>query len=220
MPRTLILDLDGTLVDSVPDLAAALNRLTQARGLAPFTAAEVSAMVGDGPAVLVERAFAQRMHAQDAAAVGEFMADYSESAARNSRPYPGVEATLEKLTGRAWRLAVCTNKPEAAARSLLATLGLDRFFAFIGGGDSFPVRKPNPAHVLATLRAAGGSPARALMVGDHHNDIAAAAGAGIPCIFASWGYGRAPMSAGAVAVAHRFSDLDRMAERLLAAEAA
>jgi phosphoglycolate phosphatase len=214
------LDLDGTLVDSVPGIAAALNRVMEARGLAPFSPVEVAAMVGDGPAALMQRAFVQRMAEEDPAATAEFLADYTENAATGSVPYRGVEATLENLAARGWRLAVCTNKPAEASRRLLTALGLDRFFAFIGGGDSFPMRKPNPGHVLATLRAAGGVPSRALMVGDHHNDVAAAAGAGIPCIFASWGYGRAPMSAGAAAVAHRFIDLDKMVERLLAVEAA
>jgi phosphoglycolate phosphatase len=114
-------------------------------------------------------------------------------------------------------LAVCTNKPEAAARALLAALGLAGSFAAIGGGDSFPVRKPDPAHVLATLAAAGGVASRAVMAGDHHNDVAAAAGAGMPCIFAAWGYGPAAMAAGAAGVAASFGELVRMAETLLPA---
>ena len=215
LPRTLVLDLDGTLVDSVPDLAAALNRLMAARGLPGFSHPEVTAMVGDGVAALVARGFAARGQAPDDAALDAFIADYGANAARATVAFPGVAETLRLLAGEGWRLAVCTNKPEAPARSLLAALGLNGFFAAIGGGDSFPVRKPDPAHLLATLAAAGGAPARAVMVGDHHNDIAAAAGAGLPCIFAAWGYGNAALGTDAAAVAARFADVPALAARLL-----
>ncbi|MCW3475927.1 phosphoglycolate phosphatase [Limobrevibacterium gyesilva] len=217
MSRTLILDLDGTLVDSVPDLAAALNRLMAARALPPFGIEQVTAMVGDGARALVERAFAAHGLDPDAPALAEFLADYAANAARETRPYPGVETTLQTLAARGWRLAICTNKPEAPARTLLAALGLDGFFTAVGGGDSFPVRKPNPAHLLATLHAAGGTPSRTVMAGDHHNDIAAATGAGIPSIFAAWGYGTPAMSSGAAVTAYRFPELARIVERLVAA---
>ena len=105
---------------------------------------------------------------------------------------------------------------QAPARTLLAALGIDRYFAAIGGGDSFPVRKPDPAHLRATLAAAGGSPARAVMAGDHHNDLVAAAGLGMPAIFAAWGYSPPEVGDGFAAVAPRFSDLPNIAARLLA----
>ena len=212
--RTLVLDLDGTLVDTVPDLAAALNRLMGSRGLPAFTRAEVAGMVGDGAAALILRAFAARARAPDTGALEEFLADYGANAARDSRAYPGVDATLSLLAGRGWRLAICTNKPEAHARGLLAALGLGHYFAAIGGGDSFPTRKPDPAHLVATIAAAGGAVASALLAGDHRNDITAAAGAGIPCIFAAWGYGTPAMAKGAAAVASCFSELPDLAERL------
>jgi phosphoglycolate phosphatase len=215
LPRSLVLDLDGTLVDTVPDLAAALNRLMAGRGLPGFTAAEVAPMVGDGVRKLLERAFAARERSLDADALAAYLADYADHAAVLSRAYPGVPETLRALTGAGWRLAVCTNKPEAPSRSLLAALGLDGFFAAIGAGDSFPTRKPDPAHLLATLKAAGGTPARAVMAGDHRNDVLAAAGLGMPAIFAAWGYGAAEMGAQAAAVAYRFSDLPAIAARLL-----
>jgi phosphoglycolate phosphatase len=216
VPRTLLLDLDGTLVHSVPDLAAALNRLMRARGLAQFTHAETALMVGDGVARLVERAFAARRLVPDAAAVAEFSADYGAHAAVETRAYPGVAAGLRSLAAEGWRLAVCTNKPEAMAHSLLAAVDLGPLFAAIGGGDSFPVRKPDPRHLLATLQAAGGQPGRAVMAGDHANDVAAARSAGLPCIFAAWGYGPAAMAEGAVAIAHDFGELVAIARRLLA----
>jgi phosphoglycolate phosphatase len=213
---TLLLDLDGTLVDSVPDLAASLNRLMAARGLARFSDAETAAMVGDGARRLVERAFAARGRAADEGAVEAFLADYGAHLAADTRAYPGVEATLRAMTEAGWQLAVCTNKPEAMARTLLAALGLADLFRAIGGGDSFATRKPDPAHLLATLRAAGGTPQRAVMAGDHANDVLAATGAGLPCIFAGWGYGPPAMARGAAAVAERFADLPPIAARLLA----
>ncbi len=213
MARWLVLDLDGTLVDSVPDLMACLNRLMGARGLAPFTAEAVQAMVGDGVAALVGRGFAARGVAMDAGAVAEFLTDYTAHAAINTRPYPGVAETLAALRDRGWTLAVCTNKPEAAARALLAGLKLDGFFVAVGGGDSYPVRKPDPGHLLATLQAAGGTPARAVMVGDHHNDVHAAEGAGMASVWASWGYGK--NVEGATEMAKQFSDLPAIAGRLV-----
>lgn len=211
-----MLDLDGTLIDTVPDLAAALNRLLVARGLAPLSFAETASMVGDGVAKLVARGLAARGGVADAADVAAFSADYGAHAAVDSRVYPLVADTLRGLAEDGWRLAVCTNKPEAAARGLLTALGLAPLFAAVGGGDSFPVRKPDPAHLLSTLRAAGGEPGRAVMAGDHANDVAAARGAGMPCIFAAWGYGPPAMAEGAVAVARDFAELGVLVRRLLA----
>ena len=197
MTRTLLLDLDGTLVDSVPDLMAALNRLMQARELADFTQPEVASMVGDGTKALVDRAFAARAQAGELADLAEFMADYTANAAQQTRAYPGVLEVLAGLRAEGWRLAVCTNKPEAPARTILDALGLAPLMAAIGAGDSFPVRKPDPRHLLATLHAAGGTPGRAVMLGDHHHDIAAARGAGVGSIFAGWGYGTPARADGA-----------------------
>jgi phosphoglycolate phosphatase len=213
---TLVLDLDGTIVDSVPDLAAALNRLMARRGLAPFSLAETARMVGDGVQRLVERAFVARGQTADAGAIEEYVADYGRNYAVASRLFPGVVTTLESLRAEAWRLAVCTNKLEQPARDLLDALGLAGTFDAIGGGDSFPVRKPNPAHLLATLRAAGGVPEMAVMAGDHANDVAAGKGAGLPVIFAAWGYGAPEMAAGADAVARDFTELPDIAAALLA----
>lgn len=215
MQRTLVLDLDGTLVDSVPDLTAALNRLMDARALPRFAPAAVTRMVGDGARVLVERAFAAHGQASDEAALAAFLEDYAAHAAVETRAFPGVAETLRGLSAAGWRMAVCTNKPEAPARSLLAALGLDGYFAAIGGGDSFPVRKPDPAHLRATLAAAGGSPARAVMAGDHHNDQMAAAGCGMPAIFAAWGYSPPEVGHDFAAVATRFAELPDLAAGLL-----
>ncbi len=206
-PGTLIFDLDGTLVDSVPDLAAALNRLLARRHLARFDDAAVTRMVGDGAAALVSRAFAARAVAEDTAALPEFLADYTAHAAVATRPYPDVAEILAKLAAEGWRMAVCTNKPEVAARAVLGALGLDHWFVAVGGGDSFPTRKPDPAHLLATLAAADGDPARAVMIGDHHNDVVAARNAGVASIFAAWGYGPIATGRDASAVAPSFTAL-------------
>lgn len=197
MTLIAVFDLDGTLVDSAPDLHAALDRLMAARGLPGFKRAEVVAMTGDGAKVLVERAMAARGVPFDQAALDSFLEDYSANASVETAPFAGIAEALDKLVATGWRLAVCTNKPVAPARTLLQALGLAHRFLVIGGGDSYPTRKPDPAHLLATLRDAGGDPARAVMIGDHHNDMAAASGAGIPAIFAGWGYGPVTMANGA-----------------------
>jgi phosphoglycolate phosphatase len=213
--RTLLLDLDGTLVDTAPDLCAALNRLMRSRGLAPFSLAQTAAMIGDGVAVLVQRAFAARALRPDDQAVAEFGRDYGAHVADESRPFAGVAEFLQEYAEAGWRMAVCTNKPAAAARKLLDDVGLGHLLQTVGGGDSFPVRKPDPAHLLATLRLAGGDPAAAVMVGDHANDVAAAHGAGVKAIFVTWGYGPLAMGQGADAIAGDLRALGRAIERLV-----
>lgn len=215
MARTLLLDLDGTLVDTVPDLAAALNRLMRARSLPAFSRAQVAAMVGDGVAALVARAFAAHGRPPDPAALPDFSVDYDAHVAVESRPYPNVEAVLRALARDGWALAVCSNKPERAARNLLSSVGLLPLLCAVGGGDSFPVRKPDPQHLLATLARAAGRADRALMLGDHRNDVVAARAAGMACIFAGWGYGAACMAAGSAALAHDIAEAAAIADRLM-----
>lgn len=215
MAPTLLLDLDGTLIDTVPDLTAAVNRLMRSRGLGEFSVPEVTRMVGDGVAVLTRRAFAARGREPDAEAVADFVTDYTAHVAVDSKPYPGVVAALTDLSHRGWRLAICTNKPERPARELLGLFGLLPLMAAVGGGDSFPVRKPDPGHLLATLKQAGGTVDAAVLLGDHHNDVEAGRAAGIPVIFAAWGYGTPAMGEDAAAVAGDIADAARIAHRLL-----
>jgi phosphoglycolate phosphatase len=215
VPRTLLLDLDGTLVDTVPDLESALNRLMVSRDLTPFGRDEVAAMVGDGVPALIAKAFAARGGTPDAAAVSDFIADYEAHVAEASRTYPGVTETLVRLAAQGWGMAVCTNKPERAARTLLEAVGLGELLTVVGGGDSFPFRKPDPAHLLATLAMVAGRADAAVLVGDHRNDVVAACGAGVACIFAAWGYGNASMAQGAAAVAGDFAEAALVAERLV-----
>ena len=215
MVRTLLLDLDGTLVDTVPDIAAALNRLMASRSLAAFSDPEVASMVGDGVAVLISRAFAARGVAPDADALEAFTADYEAHVAVESRLFPHVRPVLEGLARDGWQFAVCTNKPERASRRLLEVLGILPLLRAVGGGDSFPVRKPDPAHLLATLAQAQGSSEQALMLGDHRNDVAASGRAGIRCIYAAWGYGAPGMGEGSAAVARDFIEAADFANVLL-----
>ena len=214
-PPILVFDLDGTIVDSLADLGAALNRLLVARALPPLALDAIRPMVGDGAARLLERALAATGARARAGDLDAFVADYTAHAAIETRPYPGVTPTLRSLAGAGWRFAICTNKPAGAAAAVLAALELTAWFAFVGGGDSFAARKPDPAPLLGTIAAAGGTRARAAMVGDHANDIAAARAAGIPSIFAAWGYGPEVMAQGAAAVARRFTELAAIAPRLV-----
>ena len=195
--RLAVFDLDGTLVDSAPDIQAALDRMMAARNLPGFTRDEVVGMIGDGVKVLVERALAARGLPFNPAAHDEFVADYTARSAEKTRPFDGIPEALDALQAAGWGLAVCTNKPEAAAREVLGALGLMERLQALGGGDSFPVRKPDPGHLLATIAAAGGNAANTVMIGDHHNDVQAARAAGIPCVFVGWGYGALHMAEGA-----------------------
>jgi phosphoglycolate phosphatase len=213
--RLIVFDLDGTLVDSAPDITAAVNRLLAARALPALTQPQVAAMVGDGLHKLMERVFAAVGTTPDATAADEYMADYERHVLVETTLFPGINAALDQLAADGWRMAVCTNKPAGAARLLLDALGITHRLAAIGGGDSFATRKPDPAHLAATINAAGGNQGRAIMVGDHGNDIAAAAGCALPSIFAAWGYGPPAMAANATATAPTPADLPALATRLL-----
>lgn len=184
-----IFDLDGTLVDSAPDLRAALNRLMLARGLTPFDLPEVAGMIGDGARALLAKAFAARGALFDEALLPAFLEDLEANSAVLTRPYPGMVAALAVLAAQGWQCAICTNKPIAATRALLDALGLAPHFALVLGGDSLAVKKPDPGHVRGVLEGLGVAAAEAVMIGDHQNDIRAARGAGVRSVFAAWGYG-------------------------------
>lgn len=206
MSPIALFDLDGTLVDSAPDLQAALNRLMVTRGLAAFTLPEVVAMVGHGAKALVQQALRARGQAFDPLALDAFLTDYGQNAAVATYAYPGIPEALVALSAAGWRMAVCTNKPAEPARRVLQALGIAARFVAIGGGDSYPVRKPDPGHVLATLRDAGAGPERAVMIGDHDNDMLAGQAAGVARVFVTWGYG--PIgSAGDARIAHAPAEL-------------
>jgi len=215
----LLFDLDGTLVDSVPDLAAAANRLLAELGRAPLGDAQVATMVGDGVAKLVERVLGARQAGEVplAPAVARFTALYEADATTLTRPYPDVPQVLAELAAAGVALAVCTNKIEQATRAVLDGLDLARFFPVVLGGDSLATRKPDPAPLTVALDRLGVERADAAMVGDHRNDVLAAEGAGVPAIFARYGYGLATLGAlRPAAMIDRFSELPRVLGAVLA----
>jgi len=192
--KAVLCDLDGTLVDSAEDIRAALNALLAEHGRDPVHPFEIKAMIGDGVAKLGERALAARSGDPDDAPrlVPRFLALYEPNAARLTRPYAGVRATLRALGERGLRLAVVTNKPEAATREILASLDLAPLIEVVVGGDTASERKPHPAPVLLALERLGIAPAEAVMVGDNHHDVSAARAAGVPAIAVTYGYSHVP----------------------------
>ena len=213
----LAFDLDGTLVDSVPDLTNALNDVLREHGYPPLTRAEVMPMVGDGVPVLVGRAFAARGgDAREAAeALPRYVKLYEERATELTRPYPGVPETLAALRRHGYRTAVCTNKLQEASLRVLQGLGLAALFDGVAGGDRFAVRKPDPGHLIGLIGELGGSPEQAAMIGDSENDAAVAHAAKVPLVLMSYGYSRAaPESLGAAAVLDDFAMLPAALDRL------
>jgi len=208
----LIFDLDGTLVDSAPDLHRSLNAVLAEQGRPPVPLADIRAMVGDGAAKLVERGFADTGAACEAAAlpglVERFLVHYAAGRHAMTTAFPGVVETLTELRARGCRLGVCTNKPYRPSLEILEVLGLSGFFGAVTGGDSLPVRKPDPGHLLGTLALLDASADAAVMVGDSANDVAVARAAGVPAIVVSYGYTRVPAAElGGDALIDSFADV-------------
>ena len=213
----LVFDLDGTLVDSVPDLTNTLNKVLRERGYAPLTRAEVAPMVGDGVPALVARGFAARGgdDAEAAEALPRYIQIYEANATALTRPYPGVRETLSELRRRGYRTAVCTNKLQQATMVVLEGLDLAGLFDGVAGGDRYPVRKPDPGHLLGLISELGGSAGHAVMIGDSENDAAVAHAASVPLVLMRYGYARvAPETLGADAVLDHFDELPATLERL------
>ena len=212
LPRAVVFDLDGTLIDSVPDIQAALNWLMARVGRRAVTRDEVVGMVGDGVPKLVERGFLATGGLPDGgleAPTAEFTRHYEANAATRTRPFPGAEAALEALRGAGCTLAVCTNKPAGATAEILGALDLARFFAAVAGGDTLPgVRKPDPRHLLHVLDQLGAAPEDAVMVGDSHNDVNVAKAAGVATVAVTFGYAHGPVQdLGADVLIDHFDDL-------------
>ncbi|MBA4503138.1 phosphoglycolate phosphatase [Marinobacterium marinum] len=196
LPQRVMFDLDGTLVDSALDLTAAVDNMLQALGREAAGECKVRQWVGNGAQVLVKRALSGEMHpAEDAvepelfqAAFEVFLSAYTQSNGRYAKLYPGVEALLLHLQQAGVPMAVITNKPMAFTTPLLQALKIDHYFDQVLGGDSLPVKKPDPLPLLTVLETAGCTPEQALMVGDSRNDVAAARAAGCPVACVSYGY--------------------------------
>lgn len=210
--KAILFDLDGTLVDTAPDLAAATDHALLRAGRPAIGLDAVRSMVGDGARALIEKGFRASggMPEPDAfeAAFNDFMIYYGRHIADTSRPFPGVATCLAALAEQDYALAVCTNKPEALSRSLLDQLGLTGFFGAVVGGDSLLVRKPDPGHIRGTLDKLGTDFSWAAMVGDSANDVNAAKAAGLPCVVVSFGYTQiAPKDLGGDRLIDHFAEL-------------
>ena len=211
LPGLVIFDLDGTLVDTAPDLCAALNAALADLGRPGIDAATVRHLVGHGARALIERGLAVTGGGSDAEiarALPVFLTHYAAHIADGSKPFPGAEAALDALVAAGSVVAICTNKPVVLARALVVALGWDGRFAAVLGGDSLAVRKPDGGHVTATAAAAGVALRRAVFVGDTAVDVAAARAAGVPVIAVSFGFAAEPAAAlGADAVLDDFDAL-------------
>ena len=194
-PKLLLFDLDGTLVDSVGDLTAAVNGLLSELGRPSLAIDEVRPMIGDGVGVLVRRALAARPGPEidPDTAVTRYLALYEASPSAHTLIYPGVVETLATLAELGYPLVVCTNKPERVSGALLQALGIAGLFTRVFGGDSFPWRKPDPRVIGAILKEFALSAADALFVGDSEVDAACAEAAGVPFALVTYGYHRVPV---------------------------
>jgi phosphoglycolate phosphatase len=196
-PPIIVFDLDGTLVDTAPDLLDSLNHSLAGAGLDRADNAELRGFVGLGARVMIQRAFAT--HGKDVgdkeldSLLAVFLDHYTTHIPGKSAPYPGVLAALDRFSEAGCLLAVCTNKHEGLSKRLLGALGIAGRFAAICGGDSFAFRKPDPRHLKSTIAQAGGNPERALMVGDSRTDIDTAKSAGIPVVAVDFGYTDRPV---------------------------
>jgi len=191
-PPIIVFDLDGTLIDTAPDLLDSLNHCLAAGGLAMAEADELRGFVGFGAKVMIEKAYAaQNRHLAEAEhdrLYALFVEHYEAGMPGRSLPYPGVIEALDRFDAAGFTLAVCTNKFEAMAVRLLTTLGIAHRFAAITGQDTFAFRKPDPRHLTETIARAGGDPDNAVMVGDSRTDIDTAKAAGIPVVAVDFGY--------------------------------
>jgi phosphoglycolate phosphatase len=219
---TIVFDLDGTLVDTAPDLVRALNETMDLDGLPRVKLETVRSLIGQGARVLIERASAMAgvsfQKERLSELTEEFIAFYRADIARESRPFPGVAEALDTLAELGAKLSVCTNKRTDLSNALLEAVGLiDRFSAVVGA-DAVVERKPHPDHFRAAVTRAGGVVRRSVMVGDTVADVAAARGAGAPVAVVSFGYSDGGAEKlGADVLLHRYSELAPACRRLLAA---
>jgi phosphoglycolate phosphatase len=218
---TIVFDLDGTLVDTAPDLVATLNTILVREGFAAVPYEPARNMVGAGAYAMIVRGLAAQNRTLPKSEVErlfrDFIAHYGTHIADHSRPFAGVEVALDDLAARGFRLAVCTNKLEHLSTELLDALGLSQRFAAICGQDTFAMQKPNPEMLRRTIARAGGRPdAAAVMIGDSETDIATARAAAIPVVAVDFGYSETPVAALAPdRLVSRFADIPAAVIELL-----
>lgn len=196
-PTAVIFDLDGTLVDSARDLAAALNHVLKLAKRPEVDLIQVRCLVGDGARAMIKKGFSETGPLPDDATIDlileEFLAYYLENITEKTIVFPGALSVIKKLTDRGIPLGLCTNKAIKLTNKLMTEIGLADYFSAIVGGDSFDYRKPDPRHLTSTLDLMGCTVKGAVMIGDSINDILAAKGADIPVICASFGYSQTPI---------------------------
>jgi phosphoglycolate phosphatase len=194
---TVVFDLDGTLVDTAPDLIETLNVVFARDGLPPVEYAAARDMIGGGARRMIEMALKLEGRTLADGVVDRMFADfieyYAAHIADRSQPFPGLDAALDRLAASGCRFAVCTNKLEGLSRLLLEALGLTRRFVAICGQDTFGIQKPDPEILRRTIQAAGGEMQRSVLVGDSGTDIATARNAGIPVVAVDFGYSETPI---------------------------
>ncbi|MBK8457544.1 MAG: phosphoglycolate phosphatase [Phyllobacteriaceae bacterium] len=197
MPPIVVFDLDGTLVDTAPDLIASLNAALAREGMAAVDVDAFRPFAGRGGRVMIETAYARAGRPLGeplfSALHATFVDHYRESMPGTSRLFDGGLGALDRLAADGWALAICTNKPEDLALRLIDRMGLTARFAAIAGSDTYPYKKPDPRHLLSTIDRAGGDPERAVMVGDTVTDIDAAKAAGVPVVGVDFGYSDTPV---------------------------
>ncbi|MGE0669203.1 MAG: phosphoglycolate phosphatase [Sphingomonadales bacterium] len=196
LPDTVIFDLDGTLVDSAPDLTAALNHTMRTMGLPEIGADEVRHMVGHGARALILKAVTAAGTTLDDttfdAAFDTFIAWYADHVADGTLPFPNVIETLALLRENGVKLGVCTNKPQRLTDLLLDRLGMHHWFGAVLGADAVTEKKPHAGHLTATVDRLGGDLRRTVMVGDSQTDVDTARNAGTPVVAVSFGYSTVP----------------------------
>jgi phosphoglycolate phosphatase len=212
----LVFDLDGTLVDSLPDLRAALNEMLRGLARRELSADEVRRMIGDGTHALVERALRATGEVVDLERAHQRFLDYYQAApTRLSRLYPDVTKTLRSLIESGARLGICTNKQQTATFAVLEGFNIAKYFQVIVGGDVVRFRKPDPRHLLAVLEQLGASLNESVMIGDNENDYTAARAAGVAVILMRYGYLRVPPETLAPdAWLDRFADIPPALDRI------
>lgn len=218
-PFTIAFDLDGTLVDTAPDLMRSVGLLLQRKNLAPVADTELRPLISYGSRVMLKHAYkvlgVSVPPEKFEAWWHEYLDIYANNISVASRPFAGLVPVLDRLKGRGVTVAVCTNKTEAMSRRLLADLGLLDRFAALAGRDTFAFCKPDPRHLTETIARAGGDVARALMVGDSDVDIDTARAARIPVIGVTFGYCHVPVTTFAPdAVISHYDEFDGVLHRL------